>query len=87
MFEPTYAEQWASRSQTYRACNLSNVVGFEIAVTRIEAKFKLSQNRPRDDQVRVIDSVTPSGGHASRRYGAADAIGRPGPVKTDQGKE
>jgi transcriptional regulator len=57
MFEPTYAVQWASLSQGYRDRMLSHIVGFEIAVTKIEAKFKLSQNRTRDEQEKVIESL------------------------------
>ncbi|MBL0122158.1 MAG: FMN-binding negative transcriptional regulator [Betaproteobacteria bacterium] len=33
---------------------LDAIVGFEIAITAVEAKFKLSQNRPRKDQENVI---------------------------------
>jgi transcriptional regulator len=36
---------------------LSHIVGFEIAVDRIEAKFKLSQNRTRQEQQNIIDSL------------------------------
>jgi transcriptional regulator len=36
---------------------LSQIVGFEIAVERLEAKFKLSQNRPRANQARIIRSL------------------------------
>jgi len=36
---------------------LSHIVGFEIAVTQIEAKFKLSQNRTKEDQANVIASL------------------------------
>jgi transcriptional regulator len=57
MFEPSYAEQWASLSQAYRDRMLSHIVGFEIAVTKIEAKFKLSQNRTRQEQEKVITSL------------------------------
>lgn len=57
MFEPAYADQWAGLSQTYRDRMLSHIVGFEITVTKIEAKFKLSQNRTRDEQQKVIDSL------------------------------
>jgi transcriptional regulator len=60
MFEPAYAEQWASLSQSYRERMLSHIVGFEIAVTRIEAKFKLSQNRTREEQENVITSLEPA---------------------------
>jgi transcriptional regulator len=57
LFEPAYAEQWASLSQAYRERMLSHIVGFEIAVTKIEAKFKLSQNRARDEQQNIIGSL------------------------------
>jgi transcriptional regulator len=33
-------------------------VGFEIAVTKVEAKFKLSQNRTRDERQKVIESLS-----------------------------
>jgi transcriptional regulator len=56
-FEPGYADQWASLSQAYRDRMLSHIVGFEIAVTKIEAKFKLSQNRTREEQANVIASL------------------------------
>ena len=57
-FEAAYAEQWASLSESYRVRMLSHIVGFEIAVTKLETKFKLSQNRTRDEQQKVIDSLS-----------------------------
>ncbi len=57
MFEPAYAEQWAGLTEAYRARMLSHIVGFEIAVTKIEAKFKLSQNRTREEQQNIIESL------------------------------
>jgi transcriptional regulator len=56
-FEPRYAEQWASLSETYRERMLSHIVGFEITATKIEAKFKLSQNRSREEHANVIASL------------------------------
>jgi transcriptional regulator len=56
-FEPAYAEQWGSLNQAYRDRMLSHIVGFEITVTKIEAKFKLSQNRTKDEQANVITSL------------------------------
>ena len=57
MFEPAYAEQWVELTEAYRARMLSHIVGFEIAVTKIEAKFKLSQNRTREEQANIIESL------------------------------
>lgn len=53
-FEPAFADQWASLSEAYRERMLSHIVGFEIAITKLEAKFKLSQNRTPEEQANVI---------------------------------
>ena len=58
MFEPAYADQWATLSPAYRDRMLNHIVGFEIAVTKIEAKFKLSQNRIKEEQQTIIDSLS-----------------------------
>ncbi|MGH3184759.1 MAG: FMN-binding negative transcriptional regulator, partial [Streptosporangiaceae bacterium] len=36
---------------------LKGIIGFAIAVTRLEGKFKLSQNRPATDPPRVITAL------------------------------
>jgi transcriptional regulator len=56
-FEPTYRSQWEGLSQKYRENMLRQIVGFEIVATKIEGKFKLSQNRTREDQANVIASL------------------------------
>jgi transcriptional regulator len=56
-FEAAYAQQWDSLDQAYRDRMLNHIVGFEITATRIEAKFKLSQNRTIDEQANVIVSL------------------------------
>jgi transcriptional regulator len=56
-FEPAYAEQWGSLTDAYRERMLSHIVGFEITVTKVEAKFKLSQNRTKEEQTNVITSL------------------------------
>jgi transcriptional regulator len=61
MFEAAYADQWAGLNQKYRERMLSHIVGFEIAITKIEAKFKLSQNRTKDEQQKIIDSLGEAG--------------------------
>lgn len=72
MFDPAYREQWASLSQLYRERMLSHIVGFEIAVSKIEAKFKLSQNRTREEQESVIASL--SGAKDTAISGIADLM-------------
>ncbi|HEV2300257.1 MAG TPA: FMN-binding negative transcriptional regulator, partial [Stellaceae bacterium] len=41
----------------YLAGMLKGIVGFEIEVTRLEGKFKLSQNRPAADRPRIIAAL------------------------------
>lgn len=59
-FEAAYAQQWSSLSEAYRTRMLGHIVGFEIAVHKLEAKFKLSQNRTRQEQQNVIESLSRS---------------------------
>jgi transcriptional regulator len=59
-FEPPYRQRWEKMSQTFRDNMLRQIVGFEILTTKIEGKFKLSQNRPREDQANVIASLEKS---------------------------
>ena len=57
-FDESYREQWNSLSADYRTRMLRHIVAFEIAVTRIEAKFKLSQNRTKAEQENVIRALS-----------------------------
>lgn len=56
-FDSSYAQQWNSLGEQYRGRMLSHIVAFEIEVTRLEAKFKLSQNRTRTEQEKIIQSL------------------------------
>lgn len=58
-FEVAYEQKWNDLSEAYRTRMLGHIVGFEIAVTKVEAKFKLSQNRTTQEQQNVIDSLCP----------------------------
>jgi transcriptional regulator len=59
-FDSSYAAQWPSLSEQYRSRMVQHIVGFEINVTRVETKFKLSQNRTRAEQENVIKSLASS---------------------------
>ena len=43
--EPAFAEKWRDLPGDFRRSMLAGIVGFRIAIERIEGKFKLSQNR------------------------------------------
>jgi transcriptional regulator len=60
--EVHYATPWESTLTDDRRMNLLDmIVGFEIEITDMVGKFKLSQNRPLADQQGVIDALTLSG--------------------------
>lgn len=59
-FESSYMAQWSELSDKFRSGMMKHIVGFEIKVKRLEAKFKLSQNRTKGEQARVIQSLNQS---------------------------
>jgi len=59
-FESSYMAQWSELSDEYRSRMMKHIVGFEIKAKRVEAKFKLSQNRTKGEQTRVIQSLSES---------------------------
>jgi transcriptional regulator len=59
-FESSYMAQWSSLSEEYRSRMMKHIVGFEIKAKRLEGKFKLSQNRTKGEQARVIQSLNQS---------------------------
>jgi transcriptional regulator len=62
----------------YQDKMLSAIVGFEIEITRLDGKFKLSQNRPGSDQPLVIEAL--------ERLGSDDALGVAALMRENQGK-
>jgi transcriptional regulator len=59
-FDSSYMAQWSDLSDEYRTRMMKHIVGFEIKVKRLEAKFKLSQNRTKSEQARVIQFLNQS---------------------------
>lgn len=66
--EARHSTQWRMQDlpETYLEGMLKGIIGLEIAVTRLEGKYKLSQNRPADDRSRVIAEL--------ERRGDGDAL-------------
>jgi len=53
--EAQFEKQWTFKPlDEYMQKRLRAIVGFEIPITRLEGKFKMSQNRSTNDQGRVI---------------------------------
>ena len=59
-FESSYMAQWLELSEQYQSRMMKHIVGFEIRAKRLEAKFKLSQNRTKGEQARVIQCLNQS---------------------------
>jgi transcriptional regulator len=59
-FESSYMAQWSELSDQYQSRMMKHIVGFEIKAKRVEAKFKLSQNRTKGEQARVIQCLNQS---------------------------
>jgi transcriptional regulator len=57
--EQTQARPWAlsDAPQSYVDAMLRGIVGFRIVITRIEGKWKMSQNRELDDQLGVTKGL------------------------------
>lgn len=59
--ETSYMEHWHSLPDKYKHGMMGGTVGFEMVVSRIDAKAKLSQNKNAHEQGRIIESLL---GHA-----------------------
>ena len=60
---------WDPRGIAAHVNKLGAIVGFEVAITKIEAKLKLSQNRSPQDQECVIARLAESESSAARATG------------------
>lgn len=61
VYESHMASPWKPNLAGERRAKLLNmIVGFEIEVTDIQAKFKLSQNRSPEDQQSVVEKLSSS---------------------------
>src|SRR5581483_54982 len=66
--EAREAKPWrmADLPAPYLDTMLKGIVGLELAVTRLEGKFKLSQNRPAADRPRIVAALEARGDAVSR---------------------
>ena len=51
--EPAYLDRWRAMPDGYRHRMLAGIMGFRIPVSRIEGKFKISQNRLAEERGNV----------------------------------
>ncbi|QKQ77104.1 FMN-binding negative transcriptional regulator [Nostoc sp. TCL240-02] len=69
-YETDYKSHWHSLSNGFREGLMNGIVGFEITVTRLEGKYKLSQNRSQVEQHNVSSTLLQSSDPAARALGA-----------------
>jgi transcriptional regulator len=56
-FEAPFEQPWTLHESNQYLQKMKSIVGFAVQITRLEGKFKLSQNRPVTDRERVIDAL------------------------------
>ena len=66
-----YKSQWHSLSDNFRQGMMNGIIGFEMTVTRLEGKYKLSQNRSHSDQNNVAHALLQSTESTVHAIGAA----------------
>ncbi len=65
--EAQFEKQWTLQPlDDYMQHKMRGIVGFEMPITRLEGKFKMSQNRSENDQVRVVSALEGAGDPLSR---------------------
>ncbi|MBW4647484.1 MAG: FMN-binding negative transcriptional regulator [Kastovskya adunca ATA6-11-RM4] len=69
-YEADYKSHWHSLSNKFRDGMMNGIVGFEMTVTRLEGKYKLSQNRSQVDRQNVSNTLLQSSDPAARAVGA-----------------
>ncbi len=57
-YEIGYKQQWDNLPQDYKVKLVKGIVAFEIVVTDLQAKKKLSQNKSEAEQNKIIDSLS-----------------------------
>jgi transcriptional regulator len=65
-YEDDYLEQWNNLSDDYKLKMMKGIVGFEIVVTELQGKKKLSQNRTEVEKARIINDLDKSDGSAAK---------------------
>ncbi len=61
--EPAFRDRWRELPDGYRRSMLAGIVGFRIPISRIEGKFKVSQNRAVEERRNI---------HAAQSAGTSD---------------
>lgn len=69
-YDPAYMQQWDGLSDHYKSKMMNGIVAFEIEVTDLQAKQKLSQNRSEQEKDNIVHSLEQSAGTSEREIAA-----------------
>jgi transcriptional regulator len=69
-YEASYKSHWCSLSNQFRQGMMNGIIGFEMLVTRLEGKYKLSQNKSQVDQRNISETLLQSPDPIIRSVGA-----------------
>lgn len=59
-YEPAYKKQWDNMPEDFKSKMIKGIVAFEIEVTDLQAKKKLSQNRTESEKEKIINALSSS---------------------------
>ena len=59
-YETSYRQQWDNLPEDYKLKMSKGIVAFEIIVTDLQAKKKLSQNRTDNEKKKIIETLSKS---------------------------
>lgn len=59
-YESSYQNQWDQFPEEYKAGMAKGIVAFEMTITDLQAKKKLSQNRSASEKQRIIETLADS---------------------------
>jgi len=65
-FEASYRQQWDSLPSDFKEKSVNGIMAFEITVTELQGKNKLSQNKTEAERHRIIETLSKSD-HESER--------------------
>lgn len=68
-YDASYMAQWQSLPDKFRHGMMHGIVGFEMEVSELEGKFKLSQNRSAHDQASVMAMLSASDDPSAQAFG------------------
>lgn len=59
-YEADYQQQWKQLPEKYKTGMVKGIVAFEIGVSELQAKYKLSQNKTENEQKSIITALKQS---------------------------